>query len=98
MVLVGAGMQPPSFDPNRMLLNELTVTGSFVYDADGFDQALELLSTPGSIPTEVLIEPGDVGLDGVGEAVRRLADGDTAGKVMVAPGLALAAWPTTEEA
>jgi (R,R)-butanediol dehydrogenase/meso-butanediol dehydrogenase/diacetyl reductase len=98
MVLVGAGMRPPSFDPNRMLLNELTVTGSFVYDADGFDRALELLSTPGAIPTEVLIEPGDVGLDRVGEAVRRLADGETAGKVMVAPGLALASGPTNEEA
>jgi (R,R)-butanediol dehydrogenase/meso-butanediol dehydrogenase/diacetyl reductase len=98
MVLVGAGMRAPSFDPNRMLLNELTVTGSFVYDADGFDRALELLSTPGAIPTEVLIEPDDVGLDRVGEAVRRLAAGETAGKVMVAPGLALAVGPTTEEA
>ena len=89
MVLVGAGMQPPSFDPNRMLLNELTITGSFVYDADGFERALELLSTPGAIPTEVLIESDDIGLDRVGDAVRRLAAGDTAGKVMVAPGLAL---------
>jgi (R,R)-butanediol dehydrogenase / meso-butanediol dehydrogenase / diacetyl reductase len=98
MVLVGAGMQPPSFDPNRILLNELTVTGSFVYDADGFERALELLSTPGAIPTEVLIDSDDVGLDRVGEAVRRLAAGETAGKVMVAPGLALAAGPSTEEA
>jgi (R,R)-butanediol dehydrogenase/meso-butanediol dehydrogenase/diacetyl reductase len=98
MVLVGAGMQPPSFDPNRMLLNELTVTGSFVYDADGFDRALELLSSPGAIPTDVLIETDDIGLDAVGEAVRKLAGGETAGKVMVAPGLALAAGPTTEEA
>jgi hypothetical protein len=69
-----------------------------VYDTDGFDRALELLSTPGAIPTEVLIEPGDVGLDRVGDAVRRLAAGETAGKVTVAPGLALAASPTTEEA
>ncbi|HKA85686.1 MAG TPA: alcohol dehydrogenase catalytic domain-containing protein [Acidimicrobiales bacterium] len=98
MVLVGAGMRPPSFDPNRMILNELTVTGSFVYDADGFDRALELLSTPGAIPADVLIEADDVGLDGVGEAVRGLAAGETAGKVMVAPGLAVAAGPTTEEA
>lgn len=98
MVLVGAGMQPPSFDPNRMLLNELTVTGSFVYDADGFDRALELLAAPGAMPIDVLIQPDDVGLDRVGEAVRRLAAGVTAGKVMVAPGLALAVGPTTEEA
>ncbi len=98
MVLVGAGMQPPSFDPNRMLLNELTVTGSFVYDADGFDRALELLAAPGAMPIDVLIQPDDVGLDRVGEAVRRLAAGVTAGKVMVAPGLALAVGSATEEA
>ena len=58
----GRALQPPPFDPNRMLLNELTVTDSFVYDADGFDRALELLSTPGAIPTEVLIESDDVEL------------------------------------
>ena len=58
LVMVGAGIEAPTFDPNRMLLNELTVTGSFVYDADGFDRALELLAdrrasppTCSSIPT-----------------------------------------------
>ena len=35
--MVGAGIEPPRFDPNRILLNELTITGSFVYDADGFE-------------------------------------------------------------
>ena len=69
-----------------------------MYDADGFDRALELLSTPGAIPSDVLIESGDVGLDRVGEAVRGLAAGETAGEFMVAPGLALATGPTTEEA
>jgi threonine dehydrogenase-like Zn-dependent dehydrogenase len=98
MALVGAGIHPPSFDPNRMLLNELTVTGSFVYDADGFDRALELLATPGAIPTDVLIEAEDVELDRVGEAVRQLAAGETAGKVMVAPGLAAGAGRETEGA
>ena len=44
LVLVGAGMQPPRFDPNRILLNELVITGAFCYDADGFDAALELLA------------------------------------------------------
>ena len=33
MALVGAGVDHPTFDPNRFLLNELTVCGSFVYDA-----------------------------------------------------------------
>jgi threonine dehydrogenase-like Zn-dependent dehydrogenase len=98
MVLVGAGIEPPTFDPNRMLLNELTVTGAFVYDADGFDRALELLATPAAIPTELLIEADDIGLDRLGEAVRQLAAGETAGKVMVAPGLALGAHPTPQEA
>ena len=45
MVMVGAGIEPPTFDGNRMLLNELTVCGSFVYDADGFERALELLAS-----------------------------------------------------
>ena len=36
LVLVGAGMARPKFDPNRILLNELVITGAFVYDADGF--------------------------------------------------------------
>ena len=38
LVLVGAGMEPPSFDPNRMLLNELEIHGSFIYDVDGFER------------------------------------------------------------
>ena len=51
LVLVGAGIEPPTFDPNRMLLNELEVCGSFVYDADGFERALELLLPGGCPPT-----------------------------------------------
>jgi (R,R)-butanediol dehydrogenase/meso-butanediol dehydrogenase/diacetyl reductase len=30
LTLVGAGIEPPRFDPNRMILNELRVCGSFV--------------------------------------------------------------------
>lgn len=85
LVLVGAGMEPPSFDPNRLILNELTVTGSFIYDADGFERALELLAS-GSLPVDVLIDPDDVSLDGLGEAMVGLAEGRIAGKVMVVPG------------
>ncbi len=62
MVMVGAGIEAPTFDPNRMLLNELTVCGSFVYDADGFDRALELLASDG-FPLDALIAPDDVPLD-----------------------------------
>jgi len=84
LVLVGAGIEAPSFDPNRMILNELTVTGSFVYDADGFERALELLAS-GRLPTDVLIDPDDVSLQGLGDAMHRLASGQVAGKVMVVP-------------
>ncbi len=85
LVLVGAGIEAPSFDPNRLILNELTVTGSFVYDADGFERALEMLGS-GRLPVDVLIDPDDVSLDGLGEAMQSLAEGRIAGKVMVVPG------------
>jgi threonine dehydrogenase-like Zn-dependent dehydrogenase len=84
LVLVGAGIKRPRFDNNRILLNELTVTGAFVYDADGFERALELLARP-DFPSDLLIEPGDVPLDGVLDALRGLVSGDLAGKVMIAP-------------
>ena len=85
LVLVGAGMEAPSFDPNRLILNELVVCGSFVYDAGGFEHALELLAS-GRLPVDVLIDPDDVSLDGLGDAMVGLAEGRIAGKVMVVPG------------
>ncbi len=87
LVLVGAGMDEPVLDPNRMLLNELEITGSFVYDADGFDRALELLAS-GALPIDVLVEGRDVGLDELPDALAGLAGGTIAGKVMVVPRLA----------
>lgn len=86
LTMVGAGIEPPSFDPNRMILNELRICGSFVYDADGFEQALDLL-TSGSLPTDVLIDPVDVPLDLLGDAMTDLAAGRIAGKAMVVPRL-----------
>jgi len=85
LVLVGAGMEAPSFDPNRFLLNELEICGSFVYDADGFERALELLAS-GALPTALLIEPQDIGLGQISGALGDLAAGRLAGKVMVVPG------------
>jgi threonine dehydrogenase-like Zn-dependent dehydrogenase len=85
LVFVGAGMKPPHLDANRILLNELVVTGSFVYDADGFEHALALLSDP-AFPTATLIEPGDVPLDGIFDAVVGLHEGELAAKVMIVPG------------
>jgi threonine dehydrogenase-like Zn-dependent dehydrogenase len=84
LVMVGAGIDHPTFDPNRMILNELTVTGSFVYDLGGFERALELLGSP-SFPNDLLISPDDVPLNGVADALEALADGRIAGKVMVVP-------------
>jgi (R,R)-butanediol dehydrogenase/meso-butanediol dehydrogenase/diacetyl reductase len=85
LVLVGAGIEAPSFDPNRLILNELQVSGSFIYDSDGFERALELLAS-GRLPVEVLIDPDDVSLEHLGEAMHGLAAGRIAGKVMVVPG------------
>jgi 2-desacetyl-2-hydroxyethyl bacteriochlorophyllide A dehydrogenase len=84
LVLVGAGMAAPRFDPNRILLNELVITGAFTYDVDGFDRALDLLAS-GALPVQDLLEADDVPLDGLLDAMRRLAGGQLAGKVLVRP-------------
>ncbi len=86
LVFVGAGMEAPSFDPNRVLLNEIEICGSFVYDADGFERAIELLGS-GSMPIDALVDPVDVPLDRLLDALVGLADGSIPGKVMVVPQL-----------
>ena len=84
IVFVGAGINHPRIDPNRILLNEITITGSFVYDHDGFAQALELLAS-GRIDLDALVEPDDVTLEGLVEACVALNEGALAAKVMVVP-------------
>ncbi len=84
LVIVGAGIDPPHFDSNRILLNELIITGSFNYDLDGFEQALAMLAG-GDLPLDLLIDDTDVPLDGVVAAMRELVEGHIAGKVMVVP-------------
>jgi threonine dehydrogenase-like Zn-dependent dehydrogenase len=86
LVLVGAGMAAPKLDPNRILLNELIVTGAFCYDADGFPRALGLLAS-GAVPADLLLEPDDVPLAGALAAMEGLAGGRIAAKVLIAPGL-----------
>jgi threonine dehydrogenase-like Zn-dependent dehydrogenase len=86
MVMVGAGIEPPTFDGNRMLLNELTVCGSFVYDADGFERALDLLGDD-RFPVDALIAPDDVPLDRLVTTMTDLAAGRIAAKAMVVPRL-----------
>jgi threonine dehydrogenase-like Zn-dependent dehydrogenase len=83
-VLVGAGMARPKFDPNRILLNELVITGAYIYDHDGFPRALELLAS-GKMPNDLLVEGEDVPLDGLLDAAIGLGNGDLAAKVMVVP-------------
>lgn len=84
LVLVGAGIERPQFNPIRILLNELVVTGAFNYDDDGFQRALDLLAS-GALPVDALLEPGDVPLDGILDAMHGLVDGRLAGKVLVRP-------------
>ena len=60
------------------------MVGSFVYDEGGFGDALALLADP-AFPTDLLIETGDVPLEGISAALAGLAEGRFAGKVMVAP-------------
>ena len=84
LVLVGAGIEPPRFDPNRILLNELVITGAFTYDEGGFPQALNLLAS-GALPVDALLEPGEVPLHGLLDAMQGLAEGRLAGKVLVRP-------------
>jgi (R,R)-butanediol dehydrogenase/meso-butanediol dehydrogenase/diacetyl reductase len=83
LVLVGAGIEPPRFDPNRIILNELVITGAFCYDGTGFTDALDLLAS-GRLATDLLIDGTDIPLTGLLEAMEGLAAGDIAGKVMVA--------------
>jgi threonine dehydrogenase-like Zn-dependent dehydrogenase len=82
---VGTGIEPPRLDPNRILLNELVVTGAFEYDSDGIEDALALLAS-GAADVDALVEPVDVPLDGLLGAMTDLAAGRIAGKVLVAPG------------
>ena len=84
MVLVGIGMDHPRLDTNRMILNELVVTGAYEYDPDGLSAALELIAS-GALPMDVLLEPDPVGLDGILDVMGRLRSGEVAGKVLVRP-------------
>ncbi len=83
LVLVGTGIESPDLDPNRILLNELVITGAYEYDANGFDEALALLASDRVDLGPVL--GADVPLDGLFTAMLDLATGRLAGKVLVAP-------------
>ena len=43
-MLSGTGMRRPKFDPNRIILNELVITGTVEYTGADYQDALELLA------------------------------------------------------
>lgn len=86
LVIVGSGVDPPQFDPNRILLNELVVTGSFASDEPAFTRSLELLASD-DFPTDDLLHPVDVGLAELLDTMESLARGSIAAKALVDPHL-----------
>lgn len=84
LVLSGTGLRRPRFDSNRIILNELVVTGSVEYTRSDYEEALALLAS-GRIPTDRLIEPDDVPLSGMRQAMEELMTGQRPGKVLVVP-------------
>ena len=87
LVIVGTGFEPPRFNQNRLIIFELEVIGAYNYNDEGFGPAVELLGS-GTLPLQALMEPEDIPLSGVMDAMERLARGDIPSKVMVQPGLA----------
>jgi (R,R)-butanediol dehydrogenase/meso-butanediol dehydrogenase/diacetyl reductase len=84
LMLVGTGLDYPVLDTNRIILNELRITGAFNYDEFGFRDALELIGR-GTLPLDLLIEPADVNLDNLLPVMQQLRAGTLPGKVMVSP-------------
>lgn len=91
-VFVGTGHEQPRVNHNRVIILELTLIGAYNYDAAGWQPALDLLAS-GTLPVAELIHPDDVALDGLGEALERLAAGEIPAKAMVRPVVASAPTP-----
>jgi 2-desacetyl-2-hydroxyethyl bacteriochlorophyllide A dehydrogenase len=84
LVFVGTGAEPVPVNQNRMIILELEVMGTYNYSAAGFQPALNLLDG-GALPIDLLLEPEDIPLGGVMDAMERLARGEIPGKVLVNP-------------
>ena len=84
LVLVGAGMARPKFDPNRILLNELVITGAFVYDADGF-VARSTCSRRASCRTTCSWSRRTIPLNKLLDTALGLHEGTVAAKAMIVP-------------
>jgi threonine dehydrogenase-like Zn-dependent dehydrogenase len=87
LVIVGTGFVPPRINQNRMIVFELEIVGAYNYNDDGFGAAVALLDS-GKLPLEFLIEPEDVPLTMVMDAMERLSRGEIPSKVMVRPDMA----------
>jgi len=84
LVFVGTGTPPVPVNHNRMIILELEVLGAYNYSTDGFGPAVDLLAG-GAVPIDLLLEPEDVPLDGVMDAMERMSRGEIPGKVLVNP-------------
>jgi len=82
IVLMGTGLDAPKLDAIRVILSEISVTGAYNYDENGFETAMQLLAKR-ALPVEYLIEPNDVPLEGLLEHMQALVAGELAGKVMI---------------
>ena len=86
LVIVGTGFEPPRFNQNRLIIFELEIVGAYNYNDDGFQPAVDILDSA-TLPLEALIEPEDIPLSGVMDAMERLSRGEVPSKVMVQPGM-----------
>jgi len=86
-VFVGTGHDPTPVNHNRVIILEHTLLGAVNYGPHGFAPALALLAS-GALPTDQLIEPGDVPLDALDGTMRALARAEIGGKVLVRPEVA----------
>lgn len=84
VVLSGSGMRRPRFDSNRIIMNELVVTGTYEYTREDYRVAMDML-TAGRLPAETIIEPDDQPLGRLQWAMQQLVAGELAGKVLVVP-------------
>ena len=83
-VFVGTGHHQPRVNHNRVIILELTLIGAYNYDTAGWQPALDLLAS-GALPVDRLIHTDDIPLDGLGDALVRLAAGEIPAKAMVRP-------------
>jgi threonine dehydrogenase-like Zn-dependent dehydrogenase len=86
LVIVGTGFESPRINQNRMIILELEIVGAYNYNDEGFEPALDLLDGD-LLPTDALIEPDNIPLSNVMDAMERLVRGEIPCKVMVQPNL-----------